>query len=316
MSMQRTIPKTMQIAAVKELVEREVSRVGANTAGIRNCREIPGVEEFFSLDGTIREQLSIVRNIFELPSNPDLLVRDNFYDIFYEQNGVVCFSPEHVADLLESRRHYDEFSSRVAPVPDFNFVINYGFHGNQQTTPTKDNIPDIFTVVERVHGFRIGNLLFSAPTLSCISLRYGRSIQAEMDHTMANLIRYDDEKIESKEKFATDTGIWQFMYGNTKTNPEKQIFFVDVDNRFARCDRLCDSFELSHPPLDEDIPVEGTFDTLYNKIFLDLVVAVKCIENVNYRAAETRVELKKFVRKYEPAHVDGFYKAKKASLGL
>jgi hypothetical protein len=322
MNMQKTVPQNLPMTAVSRLVRQEVLKITDSAAAIKDCHEMPGVEDFFYLDSAARERLRIVGDndyfqIFRLPSNPDFLVRDNFYSLFSEQNGMVCFSPEQIADLLESKKLYDEFGSKVAQVPDFNFVINYGFQDDKsRETPAKGDIPDIFTVVEMVQGCLVGKLLFSAPALSCIRSRYGRNIQTEMDHIVANLIRYEDEKIGSKKKFATEASIRQFMYGNTKNNAEKQIYFVDVDNRFATCDKSSDSFKFSHPPLGKHAPVEGTFGTLYNKIFFDLMVTLRCIEKTDYRADETRAELKKFIRKHEPAHMDKFYRAEKVALGL
>ncbi len=183
----------------------------------REGQSFPGVGEALSSQAEWR-RLQKTDKVFSVPSCPDLLIRRNIQSPFRRNGSFVTISVDEIELLAETRKYYDDFSNAVVSVPKFAFVA----HCRSQT----EN-PQALTVVERVHGTTSYDFQISPDCLKLFCM---------LEQAMARALEYQEEMAMRGAKFPFDVHPLQFMYGSTKSDFHKRLYFIDVEDRHAQLD--------------------------------------------------------------------------------
>lgn len=234
--------------------------------------------------------------IFAVPSEPDILIRQNYDSLRREKEDIS--KPAHLRkgfeDYQEFKRVYQEFSERVANVPHFNFLIGL----NPNHSPPAKEFPEVFTIIDRIRGNDLIDILDENIPMHVLG---------DVEKSYVAFLDYLDEKFSKGGKILADVHLEQFMYGNTQRNSENLLYFIDIENRFvnweADKDRFKSGWEFSSTYSG---PTYEHFVDLFNSLFSLVARTIKEVESKTGKSVNSvRERLRELVQKYE----EQFYKS-------
>lgn len=120
---------------------------------------------------------------------------------------------ERIAGVAKANELLGELRSRYAiKMPLIGFVVGKDQNGS----------PAVFTVAERIHGEVLPKKDFSPEEISAIA--------EKLESVYISLLKYFWDKYKTQEPYLSDVARnRQFMYGNTKHDPQNDIYMVDMD---------------------------------------------------------------------------------------
>jgi hypothetical protein len=137
----------------------------------------------------------------KIESLPDMVVRRTWLNAIYPLES-------HINDMRIGKRLHNELKNKYGiNIPNYTVVI-----GPENT---------VYTITRRIEGRTLKTDQF-APEES-------GEIIPQLDHLVASLCRYFQDKYYNGQPFLSDINIGQFMYGKLIGELEPSIYLADVD---------------------------------------------------------------------------------------